>query len=129
MKEKSNETVNISFHPGSVVRIMFIFLIAYLLFVVRDLLLVILASVIVASAIEPITKWLMKKRIPRSMAVILIYISAISTVAFLAASFLPVIATDIREIVTTVPQYIESVSSEDINQFPGLSFVVYQFNK
>lgn len=129
MKEKLNNTINISITPGSFVKILFILLMAYLLFVVRDLLLVILTSVVLASAIEPITKWLMKRRFPRPLAVITIYIFGVAFLAFLITSFLPPLARDVKDLVSTIPQYIESVSSADLNQFPGLGTLVEQFNE
>lgn len=129
MKEKLNNSINISITPGSVIKILFIFLMAYLLFVVRDLLLVILTSVVLASAVEPITRWLMRRKIPRPVAVVTIYVAAIALVAFLVTGFLPPLAKDVKNIASTVPQYIESVSSTDFEQFPGLSFLIGQFNQ
>lgn len=129
MKDKLNQSVNISITPGSVIKILFIFFIAYLLFVLRDLLLVILTSVVLASAVEPITKWLMKRKIPRPLAVITIYVFAIAVLAILVTSFLPPLAKDVKSIALTVPQYIESVSEADLDQFPGLSFLIGQINQ
>ena len=112
MKEKLNQPINFSITPGSVIQILFILLVAYLIFIVRDLVLVIIASIVLASAIEPITKWLQSKRLPRAIAVIIIYVAALSLMAFLITSFLPPLVSDIREISNTLPQYIESFSDE-----------------
>lgn len=129
MTEKPQSPINISITPGSIVKILFILFLAYLLFVVRDLLLVILASVVLASAVEPITKWLMRWRFPRPIAVISIYVIGVALLAFLATSFLPPLAQDIKQIANTIPQYIESFSENDFEQFPGLSFLVNQINQ
>lgn len=129
MREKLNQTINISITPGSVIKILFILLVTYLLFVVRDLLLVILTSVVLASAIEPITRWLMKWKIPRALSVIIIYVAGIALLAFLVTSFLPPLVNDVKSISSTIPQYIESVSEADLGQFPGVSFLVEQFNQ
>jgi predicted PurR-regulated permease PerM len=129
MKDKLNQPLNISITPGSVIKILFILLITYLLFVVRDLLLVLLTSVILASSVEPITKWLIRWKFPRPLAVISIYIVAIAMVVFLVTSFLPPLATDVKQIVNTIPQYVESVSNQDLDKYPGLSLVFGQINE
>jgi predicted PurR-regulated permease PerM len=123
MKEKINQTINISITPGSVVKILFILLMAYLLFVVRDLLLVILTSVVLASAIEPFTKWLMRRKLPRPVAVVTIYISMLIAIAVVATVFLPPLAKDVQDIAKTVPQYIESIPTDNLESLPGLSFI------
>lgn len=128
MQENSNKTINISVTPGSIIKIIFILLIAYFAFVLRDLILVILTSVVIASAVEPITKRLMVWKFPRPLAVVSIYLIAIGLIGFLLASFLPPLVRDTTEILHTVPQYIETISSSDINQFPGISLIVDQFN-
>jgi len=128
MNENPKKSVEISISTKSVVKVLFVLLLAYLLFIVRDLLLVILASVILASAIEPITRFLMRRKIPRALAVIMIYIGTFSLLAILVTSFLPPLAKDVKDVFNTIPKYIESVSTNDFEQFPGLSFVLNQVN-
>jgi len=57
------------------------------LYLLRDLILVILTSVIIASAIEPMTVRLLRYRIPRVFGVLLIYL-VILGVFFTAVPFL-----------------------------------------
>jgi len=79
--------------------------------------------VILASSVEPFTRWLMKRRFPRPVAVISIYVTIILGVAVLATIFLPPLAKDVQEITKTIPKYIESVSTENMETLPGLSFI------
>jgi predicted PurR-regulated permease PerM len=125
---KSEKTINVSITPGAIVKILFILLLAYFAFVLRDLVLVILTSVVIASAVEPITKWLIKKRVPRALAVVMIYLSAMGLMAFLLVSFVPPLVSDTKEIVTIIPQYIESISESEMNNLPIISMLVDQFN-
>jgi predicted PurR-regulated permease PerM len=125
---KSEKTINVSITPGAIVKILFILLLAYFAFVLRDLVLVILTSVVFASAVEPITKWLIKKRVPRALAVVMIYLSAMGLMAFLLVSFVPPLVSDTKEIVTIIPQYIESISESEMNNLPIISMLVDQFN-
>jgi predicted PurR-regulated permease PerM len=124
MKEKINQPISISITPGSIIKILFILLLAYLLFVIRDLILVILTSVVLASAIEPFTRWFMKRKVPRPVAVITIYVILIALIAFIATAFIPPLAKDIKDVATTIPQYIQSVSEGNMDQFPGVSAIL-----
>lgn len=127
MKEKLDQPVLIEFTPGTVIKTLVILFLAYLLFVLRDLFLIILTSVVIASAVEPITKWFMSKKIPRALAVILVYLSVILGIASLTTVFLPPLAHDIKSMILTIPQYIENVNPSDIDKIPGLSLVFNQF--
>jgi predicted PurR-regulated permease PerM len=124
MKEKLNQTINIAITPGSVVKILFIFLLAYLLFVVRDLLLVILTSVVLASAVEPFTRWFTNRKVPRPVAVVTIYAGLVIAFGLVAAIFLPPLASDIRDVASTIPQYVQNLSESNLTDFPGLSTVL-----
>jgi predicted PurR-regulated permease PerM len=128
MSTKIEKNINISITSGSVVRILFILLLAYFAFVLRDLVLVILTSVVIASGVEPITKWLMRRRVPRALAVVMIYLSAMGLLGFLLVSFVPPLINDTKDIVSIIPQYIESISESEINQLPVISMLVDQFN-
>jgi predicted PurR-regulated permease PerM len=64
MKE-SNQQISITITTGTIIKGLTILFLAYLAFVLRNLILVILTSVVIASAVEPITKWFIKRRIPR----------------------------------------------------------------
>lgn len=127
MKEKLDQPISIQFTSGAVVKILVILFLAYLAFVLRNLLLIILTSVVLASAIEPITRWFMKRRIPRPIAVIVIYFGIFISIASITTVILPPLAQDIRSMISTLPQYIETVDSAELQKIPGLSLVFNQF--
>jgi predicted PurR-regulated permease PerM len=128
MKEKLNQSISIQFTTGGFIKMLVILFLAYLLFVLRDLALILLTSVVIASALEPATKWLMKKGIPRSLSVIMLYLTIIISITGLITLLLPPLAQDIKGIVTTIPKYVESVSPSDIEKIPGLSIFFEQFS-
>jgi len=102
----SEQTIHIS--PGSVVKAILIILLFVVLYLLRDLLLVVLAAVVLASAIEPITRWFKRYHIPRVLAVLLIYVCAavilIGTFYFL---FLPIL-NESSTFLENLPQYLSS---------------------
>lgn len=80
------------------------------LFFLRDLLLVVIAGVVIASAVEPITRWFMRYRIARLPAVICIYVGLalllLGTFYFLVIPLLK----DTSSLLNTLPSYISKVS-------------------
>ncbi len=66
--------LNIS--TGSVFKVVFILILVWALFVLRDLVLVVLTAVLIASAVEPATRWFGKHKIPRVIAVLIVYLLA-----------------------------------------------------
>lgn len=127
MKDKLNQPISINITTGLVVKIIVIITLAYLLFVLRDLAFILLTAVVIASAIEPATHFLMKKGIPRAFSVIMLYLSFILLFVGAATIILPPLAQDVRSLVLTIPNYIETVSTREIENIPGLSLLFDQF--
>ncbi|MEY4440655.1 MAG: hypothetical protein RLY49_281 [Candidatus Parcubacteria bacterium] len=123
----SNQPISIHITSGTIIKGIVILLLVYLGFILRNLLLVILTSVVIASAVEPITKWFMKKRIPRSLAVVTIYLGVFVAIAGITTVVIPPLAEDIRATLITLPQYVQAISPQDLEKVPGLSLIFNQF--
>ena len=52
-----------------------ILLLFWMIFYLRDLVFIILLSIVIASAVEPAAQWLTRRKIPRLLSVILVYLS------------------------------------------------------
>jgi len=74
MERKSNPTGLISISSGSVIKTILIIGLFGVIFILRDLVLVVLTAILIASAIEPATRWFAKRRIPRLPAVLIVYL-------------------------------------------------------
>ena len=70
--ELGEKTVSIS--VGTIVKAIVVVLLFIVLFVLKDLVLVLLLSIVVASAVEPGAQWFVRRGLPRLFSVILIYI-------------------------------------------------------
>lgn len=71
MENKEN-TVHIS--AWTVVKVVLVILLFALLFLLKDIVMVLLMSIVIASAIEPGTQWFKRRGVSRLLAVILIYL-------------------------------------------------------
>lgn len=122
MNKKLERPIYISLTLGSVFKVILAAVLFYFMFLLRNLLLVLLTATILATAIEPITKLLIRKKIPRVFSVIIIYLTIISSLAAISYVFIPPLINDTASIVRTIPEYVTELSQSDrFTQFPALS--------
>lgn len=72
MESKENTTISIGI--GTIVKFIVVILLFALAFFLKDLVLVVLLSIVVASSVEPGTQWFVSRGVPRLFGVILIYL-------------------------------------------------------
>jgi len=99
---------------GSWVKAVMVIGIAIALFIIRDLVLVILASIVIASAIEPAAVWARKKGIPRLPTILGVYILLGGIFAGLFYFlFLPLLS-ELSGFITQFPQYASTLSNDTL---------------
>ncbi|MCK6462616.1 MAG: AI-2E family transporter [Candidatus Pacebacteria bacterium] len=103
--EENKFSINIS--VGTVIKILTILVIAVFLYMIRGILMSVILSLVIASGIEPAAAWLQKRKIPRALAVVFIYMAAF---LFLGAMFYIIIPTTFSELTNfsdNIPLYLE----------------------
>ncbi len=110
MKE-NDQSANITISTATMFRFVIVILFFWLLFVINDLILALLASIVIASAIEPGTKWFVSKRVPRPIAVLFIYIFVILIFAAIFYFFVPTLIQDFNNVIISLPNYIKSLTT------------------
>lgn len=94
---------------GSIIRAVAIVIGFYTLFLLKDVLLVVILSIVVASGIEPGVKWLARRNVPRLLSVILMYllltVFIIGVVYFL---FLPILS-ETANFLASLPAYLSDL--------------------
>lgn len=70
---EKKDRLHITIDTYSVIKVILILLAIYVGFLLRNMLLTLLAAVVLASAIEPIAKWFIEKKWPRVLSVLSIY--------------------------------------------------------
>jgi len=112
----------ISITPGAVVKAILVILLFWFLFVMKDLVLVLLTSVVIASSVEPATKFLMRYKLPRVISVLLIYVIVIFTLSAITFLFLPPLINDTSDILSSLPGYLETFKTNagQLGDLPAL---------
>lgn len=103
-----NTTIVIT--PGTISMFFIIGILFALAWYMMDILLVILTSVVIASAIEPGARFFEEKRIPRVLGVLLIYASVIVLSALLFVFFFPILLDDTVRLLNNIPEYSNSLA-------------------
>src|SRR3989344_7529247 len=101
----------ISITAGSWVRAAIVIIIFYGLYLVSDLVLVVIAAIVIASAIEPITISARRQGMPRLPVVILVYLVSLLVVAGLFYFLLLPLVGDLSNFIKTLTIYSNSVAS------------------
>lgn len=110
--------LTISVSTGTLVRMLVVFAIAVALFALRELVLIILTAVVIAAAVEPMTRWFMGYRFPRVVAVVLIYVMAFSIIFASIYLFVPPLFSDLSQLSKTLPDQITALGGKQSNVDP-----------
>lgn len=109
MKMDGNELkefeVNIS--SGTIIRIILIVALFAVLWFLRDIILVVLTAVVLASAIEPIIRFFARRNVPRLLSLVLVYVLGAGLLAGIFYFFVPAILDDITRLIRILPRYLD----------------------
>jgi len=93
----------------SVVKIILVIISALLIYVLRDIIGVILVAIFLATAITPLVDWFQKHKIPRPLAMVIIYITLLVFVSFVIGFLIAPISRQYNDIVNRFPGYYDQV--------------------
>ncbi len=113
-------TTSISINTGTIVRVVLVLLCVYLLWFLRDLALVVLTSIVIASFVESTVPHFKKIGINRVLGIVLLYFVSIIILAGVFYLFAPLLITEIYNFATFISTYIPGVSF--LNYFQNAAF-------
>jgi predicted PurR-regulated permease PerM len=103
------EKLYFSLTIGTIVKVIAAVFLCVFVFLVKDILLAVLASVVIASSIEPAIRFLNKYKIPRTGAVLIVY-AVLSIIFILTMYFIfPVILREIVSLLKTLPSTVGDI--------------------
>ncbi|MDR3548089.1 MAG: AI-2E family transporter [Candidatus Pacebacteria bacterium] len=105
-----DKQINVSITPGTIITTILIIAGAYALWILRGLILLILTAVIISSAIEPGVVAFRKWRVPRVLAVTIMYILVFGSFFGLIYFFFPPVLSDTENFLSIVPQYLNTLN-------------------
>ncbi len=94
----------------SFVKFILIFVFAALLYLLRDVIAILALGIIIAAAITPFGNWLDKRKFPRLLGVLLLYLMVLGLFVFFVSLVTPVISEDIGQLAENIPVLLERIS-------------------
>lgn len=104
---KSSRTINIS--SASVIKIILILLAFFFIYLIRDIVLIVFVSVIIAAALNGPVNWLQERKVPRILGVTFIYLLVFIILGASLSFIIPVLAQQIGQIASYLPIYAEKI--------------------
>src|SRR3989344_6982537 len=96
MNGGNHTTVNVS--TVTILKVLAVLLLVWFLWSVKEIILLLLISVIISSAMGPLADFLQARHIPRALSVLFVYVVAIGLVALVIALLVPPITTQFKAI-------------------------------
>ena len=115
-----NESKTINISTNTILRVILIILLLIFVYLIKNVIIIFLFALIIASAIAPIVNFLEKLKIPRVIGTLLVYIFTIAILALIVYLIIPGITRDVKSLASTLPQYIEKISDK-FNTLKGVS--------
>jgi predicted PurR-regulated permease PerM len=103
-----SKSINISWK--SILKVVAVILFLVFLYLIRDVIVIFIFALIVASAIAPAVDLLEKIKIPRIFGAVISYIVVIGLLAFLISLVVAPVIRDIRNLSSNLPEHIESLT-------------------
>ena len=106
-----NEIKKIEISTSTILKTILILLALVFLFIVRDILMLLFIAVIIVAAIDPAVDFLQRKKIPRPLGTLLIYIILLSIIALAISFLIPPMAKQLNEFSGNINQYYAGAES------------------
>lgn len=116
---ETEKHVSVGIRPGSVITVLVVLLGAYVLWILRDLVLLVLTAIVLASSIEPGVGAIARRHVPRFLAVLLMYVAVLGSVFSIIYFFFPPILADAATFLAAIPQYLDTLNVS--TGLPGIS--------
>lgn len=107
-----NGQVNLSITTGTIIRTLLLLAGAWLLFYLKELVLVVLTAIVLASAVEPAARTLMRRKIPRTVAVLLVYLVFLGSFFGLFYFFVPPVLSETLNLMSTLPSFVDALNQQ-----------------
>lgn len=105
-----DKNLSISITTGTIVKAILVLAAAYVVWVLRDLFLLVITAIVIASAIEPGVAFLIRHRFPRVAAVTTMYLVVFGSLFAIVYAFFPPILDETQNFLQSAPQYLNTLN-------------------
>lgn len=107
----SQKPLFVSINAATVIKIILICALFYFLYLIKDVLAILFIALIFASAFDPWVDWMQKRKIPRSIGILIIYLVAFLLLGTAISLVIPPIVEQVTELSIKFPQISEKLNT------------------
>jgi len=113
----AGERIQLEIASSTIIKTILLILLFVFLYVLKDVVIIFLFALVIASGISPFANWLDERGFPRVVGVLALYMIVLGLAVFVLSLVVPFISDDINRLISVLPKMVESVSSSlDIAQ-------------
>ena len=105
-----DKEIRVSITAGTVFTALLIVAGAYIFWLLRDLALLVLTAIVIASAIEPGVAFFIRQHLPRFVAALFVYVLVFGSVFSILYLFFPPIIADAANFLSAMPRYLDTIN-------------------
>ena len=106
-QDKQPTVVTIS--SATFLKIILLLLVIVFFWIVRDVMFLLLVSIVLAAAFDPWVDWFQKKKIPRAFSILGIYLMLLGVVSLAISLIVPLVMEQLNELIKNLPHIIEKL--------------------
>lgn len=112
---------------ASVLRVIGVLLAIYLVYLMKDIVFLLIAVLILTTALEPIVARLAKIGIPRAFSILICYLFILIILSFALYLIIPPVASQLKDLAMNIPYYTEKVSQFNDANASQIQNILSQF--
>lgn len=106
-----SEQINFNLTSSAIVKVILVILALWFLYLVRDLLVILFVSLVFAAMIDPLASWLARHHIPRSIAVLIVYVIVFGLLTLGVVLIIPPLVSESQELGERFGVLLEKISN------------------
>lgn len=113
--ETDNKKITFDISWGALLKVVAVILAAIIVYLIRDILVIFIISLILATLIDPLAGWFSRHRIPRGLSVLLIYLVLIGALASVITLIIPPLVEQFGQAIKNLSSSVGSVFGQIIS--------------
>jgi len=110
--DSSSKKINIDVTSASIFKILIVVFLVWILFLIRNVMVILIFTFILVSILEPAVEWLKLKGIPKILGVIILYLVLVALIALIVVLIIPPIGAQIDQLSDSFPVYWDKISTD-----------------
>lgn len=96
---------------ATIIKVIVILLAVFFLYAIWDVLIILFLAIMLSSAVNPFAIWMAKRKIPRILSVVVLYIAFFGVLGFILSLIVPVLSFELNQLTEFLPNFFTEISS------------------